>query len=342
MTKPIILNAAELPEWTQAELEALFTVLDLPEDPAAARAFLKTHGNEVRGIALRKTKIDAAFLDALPSLEIISSYSAGLDNVDIGAARARGIVIENTSHILAEDVANAAVGLALALTRDIVNADAYVRAGQWPVQGPYPLGRSLSRMKVGIVGLGTIGSAIAKRLRAFGSTLAYYGPSRKAVDIPYYDDVVQLARDSDMLILTCPLSPSTHHLVDAAVIDALGPNGFLVNIARGPVVDERALIAALEADKLAGAALDVFEHEPAVPEALMRDRRLVLTPHIGSATHETRHAMAQNVVDALAKHFGVESPRGSSIRSTSDKAESTQAYPPPEMSSKIRSSNAIG
>lgn len=309
MTKPIILNAAELPAWTHAELEALFSVLDLPEEPAAASTFLKEHGSKVRGIALRKTKIDAAFLDLLPALEIISSYSAGLDNVDVEATRSRGIRIENTSHILAEDVANAAVGLALAVTRDFVNADAYVRSGQWPVQGHYRLGRSISRMKVGIVGLGTIGSAIAKRLDAFGSKLAYFGPSRKAVDIPYYDDVSRLARDSDMLILTCPLSPATHHLIDAAVIEALGPDGFLVNIARGPVVDESALIAALAADRLAGAALDVFEHEPAVPEALIRDRRLVLTPHIGSGTEETRRAMAENVVDALVKHFGIEAPR---------------------------------
>jgi lactate dehydrogenase-like 2-hydroxyacid dehydrogenase len=310
MTKPIILNAAELPEWAHEELRALFTVFDLPREPAAASAFLKEQGGKIRGIALRKTKIDAAFLDALPALEIISSYSAGLDNVDVEATRARGIRIDNTSHILAEDVANAAVGLALAVTRDFVNADAYVRSGQWPVQGQYRLGRSISRMKVGIVGLGTIGSAIAKRLRAFGSTLAYFGPSRKNVELPYYDDVVRLARDSDMLILTCPLSPATHHLVDAAVIDALGPGGFLVNIARGPVVDERALIAALASDKLAGAALDVFEHEPAVPDALIRDRRLVLTPHIGSGTEETRRAMAESVVDALAKHFGIEGPRG--------------------------------
>jgi lactate dehydrogenase-like 2-hydroxyacid dehydrogenase len=309
MTKPIILNAAELPEWTHAELNALFSVLDLPEEPAAASTFLKEHGSKIRGIALRKTKIDTAFLDMLPALEIISSYSAGLDNVDVEATRSRGIRIENTSHILAEDVANAAVGLALAVTRDFVNADAYVRSGQWPVQGHYRLGRSISRMKVGIVGLGTIGSAIAKRLEAFGSKLAYFGPSRKAVDMPYYDDVSHLARDSDMLILTCPLSPATHHLIDAAVIEALGPDGFLVNIARGPVVDERALIAALDADKLAGAALDVFEHEPAVPDALIRDRRLVLTPHIGSGTEETRRAMAENVVDTLAKHFGIEGPR---------------------------------
>jgi len=308
--KPTILNAAELPEWTNAELRALFNVLDLPKDPEAAAAFLAKHGHEVRGIALRKTKIDAAFLDVVPAVEIISSYSAGLDNLDVQAARSRGITIENTSHILAEDVANAAVGLALAVTRDFINADGFVRTGTWPEHGHYPLGRSISRMKVGIVGLGTIGSAIARRLQAFGSKLAYFGPSRKSVDMPYYDDIVRLARDCDMLILTCPLSPSTRHLVDRAVLDALGPRGYLVNISRGPVVDEAALIATLAQDGIAGAALDVFEHEPVVPEALIRDRRVVLTPHIGSATGETRQSMAENVVDTLARHFGLPGPRG--------------------------------
>jgi lactate dehydrogenase-like 2-hydroxyacid dehydrogenase len=313
--KPVILNAAELPEWTHAELRALFNVLDLPKDPGAASAFLAEHGHRARGIALRKTKIDAAFLDAVPSLEIISSYSAGLDNLDVQTAKTRGIRIENTSHILAEDVANAAVGLALAVTRDFINADAFVRSGEWPACGHYPLGRSISRMKIGIVGLGTIGSAIAHRLQAFGSALAYFGPSRKPVDMPYYDDIVSLARDCDMLILTCPLSAATHHLVNAAVIDALGPRGFLVNISRGPVVDETALIAALANNKIAGAALDVFEHEPVVPEALIRDRRVVLTPHIGSATDETRRSMAENVVDTLARHFGVAGPRSKPAKS---------------------------
>jgi lactate dehydrogenase-like 2-hydroxyacid dehydrogenase len=310
MAKPIILNAAALPEWAHDELGTLFDVLDFPKDTESLPDFLKQHGKKVRGIALRKTRIDAALLDALPALEIISSYSAGLDNVDVPATKARRIKIENTSHILAADVANAAVGLALAITRDFVNADAFVRAGRWPAQSQYPLGRSISNMKVGIVGLGTIGAAIAKRLQAFGSDLAYFGPNRKPVDIPYYDDVKRLAHDSDMLILTCPLSPATFHLVDADVIDALGPRGFIVNIARGPVVDEAALIAALAQDKIAGAALDVFEHEPAVPEALIGDRRVILTPHIGSGTEETRRRMAENVVDALARHFDIEGPRG--------------------------------
>jgi lactate dehydrogenase-like 2-hydroxyacid dehydrogenase len=309
MTKPLLLQAAELPDRTCAELRSLFTVLELPKAAAEAAAFLAQHGASIRGMALRKTQVDAKLLDALPALEIISSYSAGLDNVDVQAVQARGIVLENTSHVLAEDVANTALGLALALTRDLVNADAFVRSGQWPQRKQYPLGRSISHMRVGIVGLGSIGMAVARRLAAFGSRVSYFGPSRKPVDLPYLDDVAALAADSDLLILTCPLSPATHHLVNARVLDALGPRGFLVNIARGPVVDEPALIAALAGNRIAGAALDVFEHEPEVPAALLNDRRLVLTPHIGSATEETRRAMAENVVDTLARHFGLKSPR---------------------------------
>jgi lactate dehydrogenase-like 2-hydroxyacid dehydrogenase len=312
MVKPFILKAADLPDWADAELDELFTVLDLPKSPEAAAAFLRAHGSVIRGIALRKTKIDAPFLDAVPALEIISSYSAGLDNVDMEAVKERGITIENTSHILAEDVVNAAIGLALAVTRGFVSADAYVRSGVWPEQGQYPLGRSISRMTIGIVGLGTIGAVLANRLQAFGSQVAYYGPTRKPVALPYYNNLEQLATDCEMLILTCPLSRATHHLVNARVINALGPRGFLVNVSRGPVVDETALIAALAANRIAGAALDVFEHEPMVPEQLRKDSRLVLTPHIGSGTEETRRGMAENVVDTLARHFRIKGPRGDS------------------------------
>jgi lactate dehydrogenase-like 2-hydroxyacid dehydrogenase len=311
MQKPIILKAAELPDWTSAELAQLFDVLKLPDDKADAAAFLAEHGPSIRGIALRKTRVDEAFLSAVPNLEIISSYSAGLDNVDIPAVRKRNIAIETTSHILAEDVATTATGLALAVTRHIVGADRYVRSGAWLKGEPFPLGRSISSMTVGIVGLGSIGMAIARRLEAFGSRIAYFGPSRKPVAYRYYDDVAQLASDADMLILACPLSSATHHLVDAKILDALGPRGYVVNIARGPVIDERALVTALEENRIASAALDVFEEEPSVPDALIRDGRVVLTPHIGSATEETRQRMAENVVDKLALYFGLVGPRAS-------------------------------
>lgn len=304
--RPIVLKAAKLPERTVRELQDLFELVALPE--AGLAALDPGIRAEIRGVALRKTIVDAAFLEALPALEVIASYSAGLENVDLAAAEARGVAVTNTSHILAEDVANTALALALAVTRRVVAADAFVRAGKWPAQPAYPVGRSLTRMTVGVVGFGAIGSAVARRLQAVGARVVYSGPRRKPVDLAFYDDVARMAADSDMLILTCPLTPETRGLVTAEVLEALGPRGFLVNIARGPVVDEAALIAALARGELAGAALDVFENEPHVPQALIDDPRLVLTPHIGSGTEETRQAMGDNVVDELARALGVAVP----------------------------------
>lgn len=310
MPKPTILRAAELPAENVAELAAHFHLLDLPDDPAGARAFLAAHGAGVRGLALRKTRVDADFLAALPALEIISSYSAGLDNLDVAAARARGIRIATTSQVLAGDVANLALGLALAVTRQIPQADAFLRAGEWRGGAEFQLTRSLGRMRVGVVGLGTIGLCLADRLVALGARVAYCGPRPKPVAHDYIPDVAGLAAACDMLVVACPLTPDTHHLIDAAVLARLGPEGYLVNISRGAVVDEAALVAALAQGGIAGAALDVFEREPEVPAALIADRRLVLTPHVGSATHDTRAAMADHVVDALIRHFGLAGPRG--------------------------------
>lgn len=306
--RPVVLKAAELPDATVAELRQLFDLRVLPADRAEAAAFLARHGKGVRGVALRKTVVDTAFLDALPDLEVISSYSAGLDDVDLDAVRARGIAITNTSHILVEDVANFAAALALALTRDLVAADGFVRAGRWPARKEYRLTRSLTRMTVGIVGFGTIGAATARRMEALGARVAYTGPNRKPVAHDYHPDALSLAAASDVLVLTCPLTDATRGLVTADVLAALGPRGYLVNVARGPVVDEAALIAALARDALAGAALDVFVNEPDVPQALRDDPRVILTPHIGSGTEETRQAMADNVVDELAARLGVAAP----------------------------------
>lgn len=308
MEKPIILRAAKLPDTTIATLNSLFTVLDLPASPQDIPPFLAQHGSQIQGMALRKTIVDQTFLNALPNLSIIASYSAGLDNVDVAAVRARGIVLENTSSILAEDVANTALGLALALTRDLVRADHFVRSDQWPGQPQYPLGRSLSQMDVGIVGLGTIGQAVARRMECLGARVHYQGPHRKDVPYTFHLTARELAAACEMVILTCPLTPTTRHLVDHDVLTALGPRGYLINIARGPVVDEKALIAALADHHIAGAALDVFEHEPHVPDALKTNPRVILTPHIGSATEETRQAMADHVVTVLADHFSVARP----------------------------------
>ncbi len=205
--------------------------------------------------------------------------------------------VTTTPGVLTEDVADLAVGLVIGLLRGIPAADAFVRRGEWE-KGAWPLGRKVSGRRFGIVGLGQIGSAIATRLAAFGP-VAYTGPRRKAVEYRFHVDLLELARDSDVLVISCPAKESTHHLVNAAVIDALGPPGYLINVSRGSVVDEAALIEALAARRLRGAALDVFESEPCVPQALRMSANTVLTPHTASATVETRMQMADLVLKNL-------------------------------------------
>lgn len=307
MTRPPILRAAKLSDQTNAELEAAFEVHDLPADAARAAAFFEEIGPRLRGLALRKTQVDAALLDSLPDLEIISSYSAGLENVDLDAARARGIEIANTSHILADEVANLALGQILVVTRDIGNADRYVREGGW-LEAPYPLQVSLQGMEVGIVGFGQIGQALARRLQAVGARVRYSGPRRKPVDLPYHATPLELARACRLVVLTCPLTPETRGIADARFLEAIGPGGWVVNISRGAILDETALIEALQRDALAGAALDVFADEPKVPEALKRDPRVLLTPHIGSGTTQTRQRMGDAMVDALVAKLGTDTP----------------------------------
>ena len=297
-----ILQAAELPEKTDRELKEAFTVIRLPEGHDKVAAVLSEHGTKIRGVAVRHAHIDKAMLDMLPALEIISSYSAGLDGIDTDAARARGIEIHNTSKILAEDVADLAVALSISVTRGLMRGHDFVRDGNWGT-GSFPLGRSLRSLKTGIVGFGHIGSAIAARLAVMGAAIAYFGPRKKPVDYPYFDRIEDLAAWSDLLIVTCPAVPATVGLIDQMVLDKLGPDGFLVNISRGTIVDEQALIATLAKDGLAGAALDVFEHEPHVPEALRNDPRIVLSPHMGSGTRETRQQMGDRMIEALVEHF---------------------------------------
>jgi lactate dehydrogenase-like 2-hydroxyacid dehydrogenase len=302
MAKVRILQAAELPEKTVQELHDAFDVVKLPKENGAALAVLSEYGATIRGIAVRKTAIDQPMLARLPSLEIISSYSAGLDGIDVDAAKARGIAIHNTSHILAEDVADLAVSLAVAITRGTVRGHDFVRNGEWP-NNYFPLGRSLRALRIGIVGLGHIGSAVARRLEVMGATLAYFGPREKPVPYRYFGDLQDFARWADMIIVTCPASPATYHLIDSTVLAQLGSDGYLVNISRGNIVDEAALIATLGTNALAGAALYVFENEPEVPDALRQDPRVVLSPHMGSGTRETRQQMGDSVVAALTAHF---------------------------------------
>ncbi|MDR3516752.1 MAG: 2-hydroxyacid dehydrogenase [Azospirillaceae bacterium] len=301
--KPDIAIVADLPAVTGAALDAEFTVHRVSRADTTAAA-LSPIADRIRAIVTSGFRgMTAALMDALPKTEIIASFGVGYDSIDIAAAQARGIRVTNTPDVLTDDVADLALSLLLDAARGITAADRYVRAGRWPT-GPYPLGRSVTGKTLGILGLGRIGKAIAARAQACGMKIAYHNRHpRSDVDYPYYPDAVALATVTDFLVLAAPGGAATRHVVDAAVLRALGRDGMLINIARGSLVDETALIAALQNGDIAGAALDVYAREPEVPAALIAMDHVVLLPHVGSATVETRQAMGQLVVDNLRAHF---------------------------------------
>ena len=272
-------------------------------DAAARESWLAQHAGRVRAVvAGGEVGCSNELMAALPALGIITINGVGLDRVDLAYASSRGIRVTTTPGLLTEDVADLAVGLVIALLRGIAASDAFVRAGRWEL-GAAPLARKVSGRRFGIVGLGRIGTAIAQRLESFGP-IAYTGPHRKAVSYEFHADIVEFARRTDVLVLACPATSATRRLIDARVLDALGPRAYLVNVARGAVVDEPALIAALQSGRLCGAALDVFEDEPRVPHALRTSEKVVLTPHVASATVETRTAMADLVLANLDAFLG--------------------------------------
>jgi hydroxypyruvate reductase len=258
----------------------------------------------VRGLATEANRgARRDLLALLPKLEIISLFGVGLDLVDLAAARERNIAVTNTPGAVAREVADLAIGMMLASTRQIIVADRFVREGRWK-QGPLPLGRSVHGKTLGVVGLGAIGRAIADRAVAFGMRVVYYGPRQKPdAPYPYVGDLIALAKASDVLMVACKGGPQTRHLVSAAVMTALGPEGTLINVARGSVIDEAALIAALKAGTLGYAALDVFENSPNINEAFLTLPNVIVQPHQGSAARETREAMGLQVVDNLRAHF---------------------------------------
>ncbi|WP_088776222.1 2-hydroxyacid dehydrogenase [Pseudomonas massiliensis] len=243
-------------------------------------------------------------LEQLPNLKVVCSFGVGYDAIDVAYLSDRGIALSNTPDVLNNAVAETAMALMLCLTRRISEAERFVRAGQWPI-GKFPLGRQLTGKTCGIVGLGKIGKTIARRAAAFDMNIAYYrrGQAYAGVDYTHYDDLKALARAADYLVVIVPGGADTQHLIDASVLQALGAEGYLINVARGSVVDEQALVAALQAGQIAGAALDVFENEPHVPQALMTMDNVVLAPHIGSGTQETRQAMADLVFANLRQFF---------------------------------------
>jgi lactate dehydrogenase-like 2-hydroxyacid dehydrogenase len=264
----------------------------LPAGASDRTAFLAEHAGEITvAVTSGRTGVDADLMSALPRLAAVVHFGVGYDTTDVEAAASRGIAISNTPDVLTDCVADTAVGLMIDVLRRFSAADRYVRAGRWPVDGDYPLTRQVSNTRVGIIGLGRIGRAIAQRLSAFGCSIRYH--NRRIVDAPftYVTSPVELARDVDVLIVAAAGGAETRHLIDRDVIDALGANGYLINISRGSVIDEDALVDALTAGRLAGAGLDVFADEPRVPDALLAMDNVVLLPHVASGTEQTRAAM---------------------------------------------------
>jgi lactate dehydrogenase-like 2-hydroxyacid dehydrogenase len=301
--KAEVLIVAAMMRRVMDTLASEFTVHRLWE-AADQAALLASIGPRIRGIATTGGRgAEAKLIAALPALEIIACYGVGVDAIDLAAARARGIVVTNTPDVLTDDVADLGVALLLAASRRICQGDRHVRSGAW-LEGDMALTRKFTGSKVGILGLGRIGQAIARRCAAFDCEIAWHGPHAKP-DVPwrFVPSLVELATDSDFLVLSCPGGAATRNLVDRRVLDALGPQGILVNVSRGSVVDEAALVAALADGRLGGAALDVFVDEPRVPPALFAMDNVVLLPHVASATVETRGAMGDLVINNLRNHF---------------------------------------
>jgi lactate dehydrogenase-like 2-hydroxyacid dehydrogenase len=288
---------------TQKRLDAEFVCHKLHE-AADRAAFLKQHAPNVRGLAtFGPAGADGALMDALPKLEIISNFGVGVDAIDLDAAKKRKIIVTNTPDVLNDCVADTAMALTVNVMRKFPQAEGYLRAGQWAAKGAYPLTTSLGGKTMGILGLGRIGEAIAQRAQAFGMKIRYHNRNKKDVAYLYDADAVALAKHSDVLMVVTPGGAATDKLVNAKVLDALGPQGYLVNIARGSVVDEPVLLKYLQERKIAGAGLDVFADEPKVPAAFFALDNAVLFPHVGSATTETRTAMGNLQVDNLVAHF---------------------------------------
>jgi lactate dehydrogenase-like 2-hydroxyacid dehydrogenase len=303
MTKPDVLMVGRYPEWEMPLFERDYVVHK--SWLAADRArFLSEVGPVIRAIATNGVLgAGAELIDACPKLEIIACFGVGFDAIDLNRARARGIRVTNTPDVLTEDVADMAFALILASMRRIVEGDAFVRSGAW-AKGALPLGKSLNGKTLGVIGFGRIGRAIARRAPAFGMSLAYCDLAEDP-EAPhaYFPDPVSLARVSDILVAATAGGAGTKNLVSAAVFEALGPEGLFVNVSRGTVVDEAALIAALEEKRLGAAALDVFWNEPNIDPRLLGFKTVIVQPHHASGTVEARKAMGKLVRDNLAAHF---------------------------------------
>jgi lactate dehydrogenase-like 2-hydroxyacid dehydrogenase len=292
-----VLQVGHFPELMQAEIDRRFTPthhLD-PKAPPPAGQF--------EAILLRSnTKLPEALIKQIPSIRMVSTCGVGYDNLPLAYLKEHGIKASNTPGVLNDAVCELAIGMMLGLLRRIPESEAFVKSCEWS-KAPFKLATTLAGKNVGIVGMGRIGQDLAKRLEPFKVEIAYSGPSPKQVPYTYYQNILDLAKNSDVLFLACPATPDTDKIVNTQVLDAMGPTAFLINIARGSVVDEDALLYALQHKKIAGAALDVFENEPNPNKDFLRLDNVLLTPHIGSATTETRIAMTNLAVDNLEAFF---------------------------------------
>jgi hydroxypyruvate reductase len=301
--KPEIIVMGPFYEPTLAEVEREFTVHKL-WTASDQDAFMKEVSGSVRGaVTTGVLGFGRRQFEALPKLEILAFHGTPHGTVDLAAAKEYGVVVTYTPDSITELVAELAMGLLIAVMRRVCESDRFVRAGKWP-QGLFPPGSGLGGKTCGIIGLGRIGGGIARRAEAFGMSVCYHGPHQKK-DAPYhyYPDLEGMARRSDCLVISCPDTPATRQLVDKRILDALGPEGYLVNVARGSVVDEQALLGALRDRRIAGAGLDVFWDEPNVPAELKGMEHVVMVPHIGSSTREIREERGRKLLANLRAHF---------------------------------------
>jgi lactate dehydrogenase-like 2-hydroxyacid dehydrogenase len=303
VARPRLLQNGRLVPRLEARLAEEFEVHALWREEDRG-AFLSRHGGTFEGVVTSApVGASAALIEALPALRVIASFGVGFDTIDLGCARRRGVAVSTTPDVLTDCVADLAFGALVAAARGIAAADRFVRRGDW-LRERFPLTTRVSGKRLGIVGLGRIGGAVAARAAGFGLEVRYHGrAARPGVPHRFEPSIVELARWADFLVLTCAGGAATRHLVSAEILEALGPEGWLVNVSRGSVVDEAALVRALVEKRIAGAALDVFEDEPRVPPPLLALDQVVLLPHVGSGTHETREAMAELVLANLRRFF---------------------------------------
>lgn len=305
MTKPVVMQVGPLPEWDEGPMSEAFDLRRYFEAEDKA-GWLAEHGPVIRGIATRgDLGADAAMIAACPNLEVISVYGVGFDAVDLVACNARGIRVTNTPDVLTKDVADFGVAMMLAHSRGIISGERWVRSGDWTSRGMHPLTRRVHKKRAGVLGLGRIGFEVARRLEAFDMEISYCDVSARdfAPNWRFVADPVALARDCDYLFVTLAASAATRHIVGRDVIEAVGPEGMIINISRAANIDEEALIAALSSGALGFAALDVFEGEPDLDPRFLDLPNIMLQPHQASGTVETRKDMGKLMRDNLTAHF---------------------------------------